>query len=52
LSKTSSSKCLFSVVMFGSYVRGDFVDGVSDLDFFAVIRRNEGCIPKLKIVLE
>ena len=44
---------LYSVIMFGSYVRGDFVDGVSDLDFFAVVkRRHEEIIPKLKIILE
>lgn len=44
---------LYSLIMFGSYVRGDFVDGVSDLDFFAVLREGrEEIIPRLKVVLE
>jgi len=44
---------LHSLILFGSYVRGDFVDGVSDLDFFAVINEsNERCIARLTLLLE
>lgn len=44
---------LHSLILFGSYVRGDFVEGVSDLDFFAVLERgHEGVIPRLKPILE
>lgn len=44
---------LYSLILFGSYVRGDFIDGVSDLDFFAVLKEgSEGIIPKLTAMLE
>jgi len=44
---------LHSLILFGSYVRGDFVDGVSDLDFFAVINEShERCIERLTRLLE
>jgi len=44
---------LYSLILFGSFVRGDFLEGVSDLDFFAVIvKRSEKTIPKLKRILE
>lgn len=45
---------LHSLIMFGSWVRGDFVDGVSDLDFFAVLRgvSHEAVIPRLSTILE
>jgi len=44
---------LYSLILFGSFVRGDFLEGVSDLDFFAVIvKRSESTIPKLKRILE
>jgi predicted nucleotidyltransferase len=46
-------KRLYSLILFGSYVRGDFIEGVSDLDFFAVFKENtEESIPELKEVLE
>ncbi len=40
--------------MFGSYVRGDFIDGVSDLDFFAVLKgdSHETIIPRLRTIIE
>ena len=43
-----------SLVLFGSYVRGDFIEGVSDLDFFAVIREgpHDTIIPRLRDVIE
>ncbi|KPU62581.1 nucleotidyltransferase [Thermococcus sp. EP1] len=43
---------LYSLILYGSFVRGDFIEGVSDLDFFAVIKDNEKVIASLKIVLE
>jgi predicted nucleotidyltransferase len=46
-------KRLYSLILFGSYVRGDFIEGVSDIDFFAVFNdSNEGSIPKLIEILE
>ncbi|MDH5200699.1 MAG: nucleotidyltransferase domain-containing protein [Candidatus Bathyarchaeota archaeon] len=45
---------LHLLILFGSWVRGDFVDGVSDLDFFAVLRggSHEKVIPRLSTILE
>jgi predicted nucleotidyltransferase len=44
---------LYSLILFGSWVRGDFVDGISDLDFFAVLKEGyERIIPKLTAMLE
>ncbi|WP_324735837.1 nucleotidyltransferase domain-containing protein [Thermococcus sp. SY098] len=43
---------LYSLIIYGSFVRGDFLENVSDLDFFAVIIKDESIIPKLKQVLE
>ena len=44
---------LYSLILHGSFVRGDFVENVSDLDFFAVIKGNpEKVVPKLKVLLE
>jgi predicted nucleotidyltransferase len=45
---------LYALILFGSYVRGDFVEGVSDLDFFAVIREgpHETIIPRLRANIE
>jgi predicted nucleotidyltransferase len=45
---------LHSLILFGSWVRGDFVDGVSDQDFFAVLRGgpHEKVIPRLSTILE
>ncbi len=43
---------LYSLILYGSFVRGDFIENVSDLDFFAVIIKDESVIPKLRQVLE
>jgi predicted nucleotidyltransferase len=44
---------LHSLILFGSYVRGDFVDGVSDIDFLAVFRTaREGNLRRLREILE
>ncbi|NJE12004.1 nucleotidyltransferase domain-containing protein [Thermococcus sp. LS2] len=43
---------LYSLILYGSFVRGDFIENVSDLDFFAVILKDESVIPKLKQILE
>lgn len=45
---------LYSLILFGSYIRGDFVDDVSDLDFFAVLKEGdpESVIPRLRVLLE
>ena len=32
------SENLYSLSLFGSYVRGDYIEGVSDLDFYAVFK--------------
>ncbi len=42
----------YSLILYGSFVRGDFLENVSDLDFFAVITKDESIIPKLRQVLE
>jgi len=54
---------VFSLVVFGSYVRGDFKPGVSDLDLFAVLRDDDeavaerllgavkGCVKGMDILL-
>jgi predicted nucleotidyltransferase len=44
---------IHSLILFGSYVRGDFVDGVSDIDFFAVFRAmSEDQLKRLQKILE
>jgi predicted nucleotidyltransferase len=44
---------IHSLILFGSYVRGDFVEGVSDLDFFAVLTGDpEEILPKLTPIVE
>lgn len=35
---------LFSLVLFGSYVRGDFKPGISDLDLLAVLRTDDDLV--------
>jgi predicted nucleotidyltransferase len=46
-------KRLYSLIIFGSYIRGDFIEGVSDLDFFAVFNDcAEESIPKLVEILK
>ncbi len=52
---------IFSLVVFGSYVRGDFKPGVSDLDLLAVLRDDDvaerllgavkGCVEGMNILL-
>ncbi|MBN2336072.1 nucleotidyltransferase domain-containing protein [Candidatus Bathyarchaeota archaeon] len=37
---------LYSLILFGSYVRGDFKPGISDLDLLAVLRTGDGDIMK------
>jgi predicted nucleotidyltransferase len=37
---------LFSLVLFGSYVRGDFKPGISDLDLLAVLRTEDDLVAK------
>jgi len=47
------AKRLYSLILFGSYIRGDFIEGVSDLDFFGVFNENtEESIPKLIEILK
>jgi len=41
---------LYSLILYGSIVRGDFILGVSDIDFFAVVM-DESIIPWLKELL-
>jgi predicted nucleotidyltransferase len=43
-------KSLYSLILFGSLVRGDFREGVSDIDFFAVVI-DDSIIPTLKSIL-
>jgi hypothetical protein len=44
---------IHSLIVFNSFVRGDFVEGVSDLDFFAVLTRDpEEIMPKLTPIVE
>lgn len=44
---------LHSLIQYGSSVRGDFVEGVSDLDFFAVLYEEpDSSIPRLRNILE
>nr|WP_297189873.1 nucleotidyltransferase domain-containing protein [Thermococcus sp.] len=38
--------------MYGSAVRGDFIKGVSDLDFFAVVKTEDKILPSLREILE
>lgn len=42
---------LVSVVRYGSVERGDFVPGVSDVDFFVVVRDSETVVPVVETVL-
>ncbi len=47
------SSGIYSLILFNSYVRGDFVEGVSDLDFFAVLTGDhDEIIPRLTPILE
>jgi len=43
---------IHSLVLFGSYVRGDFVPGLSDLDFFVVVRDEPPDMDRLKDIIE
>jgi predicted nucleotidyltransferase len=45
---------IHSLVLFGSYIRGDFIEGVSDLDFFVVMREgsHDTIIPRLSTIIE
>ncbi|ACJ16847.1 hypothetical protein TON_1357 [Thermococcus onnurineus NA1] len=46
---------LHSLILFGSLVRGDFIPGTSDVDFFAVLEDGadpEGILSKIRPVLE
>jgi len=44
---------IHSLIVFNSYVRGDFVEGVSDLDFFAVLTGDpEEIMPRLTPIVE
>ena len=43
---------IHSLVLFGSYVRGDFVPGLSDLDFFVVVRNELPDMDRLKEIIE
>ena len=44
---------IHSLILYNSYVRGDFVEGVSDLDFFAVLTGNpEEIMPRLTPIVE
>jgi len=43
-------KELYSFILYGSLVRGDFIPKVSDIDFFAVVK-NDVIIPTLKEIL-
>ena len=43
---------IHSLVLFGSYVRGDFVPGLSDLDFFVVVRDEPPDMDRLKEIIE
>jgi predicted nucleotidyltransferase len=47
------SERIYSLILFGSYVRGDFVEDISDLDFFAVvIESHERIIERLRSLLD
>ena len=44
---------IHSLILFGSYVRGDFIEGVSDLDLFAVLTEDaEMVMPGLTSIIE
>ena len=44
---------IHSLIVFNSYVRGDFVEGVSDLDFFAVLTGDpKEIMPRLTPIVE
>lgn len=43
---------IYSLVLFGSYIRGDFVPGLSDLDFFVVVRNEPPDMDRLKEIIE
>jgi len=43
---------LYSLLLYGSAVRGDFIEGVSDLDFFAVLKSSDELLPSLRRILE
>ena len=46
-----NTKDVYSVVLFGSYVRGDYVEGLSDLDILTVIR-DINIVSSLKEIIE
>ncbi|HHI01341.1 MAG TPA: nucleotidyltransferase domain-containing protein [Thermococcus litoralis] len=43
---------LYSLLLYGSAVRGDFIEGVSDLDFFVVLKSSEEPLSSLRRILE
>lgn len=43
---------IYSLIAYGSFERGDFIEGISDLDFFTVIHKDETIIEKLKNILQ
>ncbi|USS41470.1 nucleotidyltransferase domain-containing protein [Thermococcus aggregans] len=43
---------LYSLILYGSAVRGDFIEGVSDIDFFAVLKGNDEILSSLRRILE
>ena len=44
---------LYSLILYGSIIRGDFINGVSDIDFFAVLKEDDpNIIEKLRAILE
>jgi len=43
---------LYSLILYGSAVRGDFIKGISDLDFFAVVKSRDDILPLLREILE
>ena len=55
LKKLGRVSGLHSLILYGSLLRGDFVPGTSDVDFFAVLEDGtdpEGIIEKIKPALE
>ncbi|WP_232462006.1 nucleotidyltransferase domain-containing protein [Thermococcus siculi] len=46
---------LYSLILYGSLVRGDFIPGTSDVDFFAVLEEGanpDDVIPRIRPILE
>lgn len=46
------SEKIYSLIAYGSFERDDFIEGLSDLDFFAVVHEDEMVIDKLKRILK